>query len=73
MPLITKNRGKNTNLVCEIIILMKLEGNTVWYPTKRCPHGIFAVLKTLSIECVVRGYHVYKDVWNPTIGEQFDL
>ena len=31
------------------------------------------VLKVLSIECIVRGYHSYKDVWNPTIEEQFNL
>ena len=21
--------------------------------------------------CVIRGYHVYKEVWNPSIGEAF--
>lgn len=39
-------------------------------------HALMAsplVLKALSIKYVVRGYHVYKDIWNPTICKQFDL
>ena len=26
---------------------------------------------TVSRSCVIRGYHVYKEVWSPNIGENF--
>ena len=25
----------------------------------------------VTISCVIRGYHVYKEVWSPNIGEKF--
>ena len=25
----------------------------------------------VTISCVIRGYHVYKEVWSPNIGENF--
>ena len=25
----------------------------------------------VTVLCVIRGYHVYKEVWNPSIGEAF--
>ena len=27
----------------------------------------------LSIESVVRGYHVYMDDWSPSVGDEFEL
>ena len=27
---------------------------------------------SLSVSCVIRGYHVYKEVWSPSIGETFE-
>ena len=27
----------------------------------------------LTVESVVRGYHVYKDDWSPSVGDEFEL
>jgi hypothetical protein len=27
-------------------------------------------METFSIEAMVRGYHVYQDIWNATVGEE---
>ena len=29
-------------------------------------------MPTFEFESVVRGHHVYKDVWNPTVGEELE-
>ena len=31
--------------------------------------GVQDDIMTMERECVIRGYHLYKDVWTPTIGE----
>ena len=31
------------------------------------------MLQSLSIDSVIRGHHIYKDIWTPFIGEQLDL
>lgn len=32
-----------------------------------------AYMASLSVESVVRGYHVYKDLWDPRLGDTFNL
>ena len=32
-----------------------------------------SMLQSLSIDSVIRGHHIYKDIWTPFIGEQLDL
>ena len=31
------------------------------------------MLQSLSIDSVIWGHHIYKDIWTPFIGEQLDL
>ena len=32
-----------------------------------------AARTSLTIDSVVRGYHIYKDIWTPNIGDDFGL
>ena len=35
-----------------------------------CCHVHSKIMTTFSVESVIRGHHIYKDIWTPNIGEE---